>query len=70
MRRSPRLTGKKRLNYAEQLSNLDNLQMLISLIRQDKAENKHKKKSQFEPEEEESEEEEEDEEMNEEDNQS
>ncbi len=30
------MTTKKRLNYAEQLSSLDNLQMLIALIKQDK----------------------------------
>jgi hypothetical protein len=29
------LTGKKRKNYAEQQTNFDNLQMLISLIKQD-----------------------------------
>lgn len=29
------MTGKKRLNYAEQLSNFDNLHLLISLIKKD-----------------------------------
>ena len=47
------MTGKKRLNYAEQLSNLDNLQMLISLIRQDKARSKLPKDKNDEEEEEE-----------------
>jgi hypothetical protein len=34
-RKSPRLTGKKRLNYAEQQNSLDNLQVLINAINDD-----------------------------------
>jgi len=41
-RRSPRLTGKKRLNYAEQLANIESLQMLMQMRKESKEEEKRK----------------------------